>query len=277
MSEVENDKKISILKKKIAIFVNNLRKCLKSIPASSKFKITDQEWAASASIDVPLIQKPFNVHGYFQFESPSKVFAVGSIMYDTLLENNSMIDICLLPSKTFYQDKDYLNHRYFRKRALFLTWIAFQLRDNHSDLVKNLRFSFDFHPMRPVLLLNSTQKSLKFDFRLLLGASEFIRPERFLPTQNNVRPHWYNNSTKSPETDSYLATPFYNSMILHDLNLVSSHLLLKEHIGSEKNVKECIKLVKIWCNRKGFQKILNFPLSIFVIYLFKKNILNGWI
>lgn len=275
MFTVEMNQNDGLSKKKIAHFISLLRERLKSLPASTQFKLTDQEWAASASIDVPLSQKPFNVKGYFQFKPPSKVFALGSIMYDTMLsQDKPMIDICVLPPKDFYDDKDHLNHRYFRKRALYLTWIATKLRDQNSDLVRNLRFSFDFHPMRPVLIFRSTKKNLKVDFRLLIGCQEFIRLDRFLPHQNNIRPHWYKTTTQPPDPDSYLATPFYNSMILQDLNLVSSRTLIQEQLGSEPKLKECIKIAKAWSKRKGFQKLLTFPLTMFVIYLFKKNILK---
>lgn len=50
------------------------------------------------------------------------------------------------------QEKDFLNQRYLRKRAVYLSYVAHYLK--RSDIVSNVEFSFFMeNPQKPVLLI----------------------------------------------------------------------------------------------------------------------------
>ena len=50
------------------------------------------------------------------------------------------------------QSKDFVNHRYLRKRASFLTFVAKELRKN--SLVEDVKFTYHHgNMMRPVVIL----------------------------------------------------------------------------------------------------------------------------
>ena len=88
--------------------------------------------------------------------------------------------------------KDYLNHKYHVKRALYLAYIAGKLKE--SGLVEEMHFTQGCgNPLKPVLEVKPKEKLGK---RVLIvvhlsppvGAFKLVR---FSPEKNNVRPNWY--------------------------------------------------------------------------------------
>lgn len=252
-------------------FLQKFKKRLSAIPPSLDLKITDQEWVKNSDVQVPIIQHPFETRGRFQFNPPEKVVVVGSFIYDTLLKSKKIIDVLVFMPSICLSPKDNSNHRYFRKRALYLTWIASYLNGECCDIIESSHFSYDYHPMRPVLLVKPIVNGGSFMVRILIGAPQFHELERFLPDRNNVRPSWFLGVETTVE--SYEPTPFYNSMILHDILIKDIHKSIKM-FASETNVRDCIILIKLWSWNKGFRQFVSFPLTMFLVYCLKKNLVK---
>jgi Nrap protein. len=88
--------------------------------------------------------------------------------------------------------KDYLNHKYHVKRALYLAYIAGKLQE--SGLVEEMHFTQGCgNPLKPVLDVKPKGKLGKrvlivVHLSLPVGAFKLTR---FSPEKNNVRPNWY--------------------------------------------------------------------------------------
>jgi U3 small nucleolar RNA-associated protein 22 len=88
--------------------------------------------------------------------------------------------------------KDYLNHRYHVKRALYLVYIAGRLQG--SDLVEDVHFTQSCNnPLKPVLEVKPKGKLGKRVVIVvhLTSSAGVFKLSRFSPEKNNVRPKWY--------------------------------------------------------------------------------------
>ncbi|GIX91032.1 nucleolar protein 6 [Caerostris extrusa] len=169
---------------------------------------------------------------------------------------------------------DFLNQRYHRKRALYLSFIANSLLE--SDVIHNVKFKYQNECyLKPVLLVQP--KDLEITVCLAAyPASNAFKLSRFLPSKNNVRSSWYFENTEDAEQSSMepVATPYYNASILSDLLLPQLNKYLKSNINSQ-NVKEGLILLKLWCFQRGltdgYGRLNGFILTMFVAYLLKKR------
>jgi U3 small nucleolar RNA-associated protein 22 len=88
--------------------------------------------------------------------------------------------------------KDYLNHKYHMKRALYLAYIAGKLQG--SELMEEMHFSQSCDgPLKPVLEVKPKGKLGKRVVIVvhLTSPSGVFKLSRFSPEKNNVRPNWY--------------------------------------------------------------------------------------
>lgn len=94
--------------------------------------------------------------------------------------------------QTCFDVKDYLNHKYHMKRALYLACIAGKLQG--SELVEEMHFSQSCdNPLKPVLEVKPKGKLGKRVVVIvhLTSPAGVFKLSRFSPEKNNVRPNWY--------------------------------------------------------------------------------------
>jgi len=68
-------------------------------------------------------------------------------------ENALSIDLVVNMPVSIFQEKDYLNYRYFYKRAYYLAYIAMGLQDSLRD---EFSFSYDYlneNSLHPILIV----------------------------------------------------------------------------------------------------------------------------
>lgn len=103
-------------------------------------------------ISVPMQFNPEQVKVLMVCGPPSGVKVVGSYMLHTELKQNLIIDLLLCLPNNCMQEKDYLNQRYMRKRAIYLAYLAKCLSDN--ELISSCAYSFIANdPQRPILTI----------------------------------------------------------------------------------------------------------------------------
>ena len=96
------------------------------------------------------------------YEKPANINVVGSFPLKLTVRAAQAplsIDMVVTMPKSLFQDKDYLNHRYFYKRAYYLACIAAGLK---TSLAKDFTFQFvNFHnnPLHPTLLVLPTEST----------------------------------------------------------------------------------------------------------------------
>lgn len=115
-----------------------------------------------------------------------------------------------------FQEKDYLNHRYFYKRAYYLACIATGIEEV-DDFTFAVKFAYqnDSH-LQPIIILDpdlGSDESSKsgFQIRIILAADEAMFPlSKTLPHMNCIRA---NLEGSTPAEKSTMPTPFYNASL----------------------------------------------------------------
>ncbi|XP_060055255.1 nucleolar protein 6 isoform X2 [Erinaceus europaeus] len=258
-------------KERINAFLLEIKQRVMKVPSTPETELTDQAWLPDG-VRVPLHQVPYTVKGSFHFLPPTHVTVVGSYLLDTCIRPDINVDVALTLPKEILQDKDALNQRYFRKRALYLAHLAHHLA--RDPLFGSVRFSYTkgCH-LKPSLLLRPHGK----DERLVTvrlhpcPPLDFFRPCRLLPSKNNVRSAWYRGQSLPGDGSPEPPTPHYNTWILQDVGLESHVQLLSTVLGSAGGLKDGVALLKVWLRQRELDKGLGgfsgFIVSMLVAFL----------
>ncbi|KAG8505889.1 Nucleolar protein 6 [Galemys pyrenaicus] len=259
-------------KERIDAFLWEVKQRIMQVPSTPETELTDQAWLP-AGVRVPLHQVPYTVKGCFRFLPPAQVTVVGSYLLGTCIRPDINVDVALTMPREILQDKDGLNQRYFRKRALYLVHLAHHLAQ--ESLFGSVQFSYtNGCHLKPSLLLRPHGKD-EYLVTVRLHPCpppDFFRPCRLLPSKNNVRSAWYRGQSSpgdggSPEPP----TPHYNTWILQDVALESHVHLLSTTLGSAVGLKDGVALLKVWLRQRELDKGLGgfsgFLISMLVAFL----------
>ncbi|XP_004600255.2 nucleolar protein 6 [Sorex araneus] len=257
-------------KARIDAFLQEIKQRVMKVPSTSETELTDQDWLP-AGVRVPLQQVPYAVKGRFRFLPPAQVTVVGSYLLGTCIRPDINVDVALTMPKEILQDKDGLNQRYFRKRALYLAHLAHHLA--RDPLFGCVRFAYPSGcHLKPSLLLRPSGKEARLVTVRLhpCPPPDFFRPCRLLPSKNNVRSAWYRG--QSPEDGGpEPPTPHYNSWILQDVSLEAHVRLLSAVLGSAPGLQDGVALLKVWLRQRDLDRGLGgfsgFLVSMLVAFL----------
>uniref|UniRef100_A0A4W3I5E7 Nucleolar protein 6 n=1 Tax=Callorhinchus milii TaxID=7868 RepID=A0A4W3I5E7_CALMI len=239
--------------------------------------ITDQSWLPEG-VKVPFLQVPYNVKGKFRFLPPASAKVVGSYLLGTCIKPEINVDIAItIPAETL-QEKDNLNQRYFRKRALYLAHIAHHLSGN--ELFEWVKFGyFNSNHLKPVLLLQPRGNDEKLVTVRLHACAPvgFFKLSRFHPSKNHVRTAWFLEQP-AQEGSGEPPTPHYNNSVLSDL-VMEQHLhFLCSSATDFQGMKDGIAILKVWLHQrelsKGYGCFSGFLVSMLVSYLLSRRKLN---
>ncbi|XP_044943841.1 nucleolar protein 6 isoform X1 [Mustela putorius furo] len=258
-------------KERIDTFLREVNQRVLRVPSTTKTELTDQTWLP-AGVRVPLHQVPYPVKGCFRFLPPAQVTVVGSYLLGTCIRPDINVDMAVTMPREILQDKDGLNQRYFRKRALYLAHLAHHL--GQDPLFGSVRFSYtNGCHLKPSLLLRPPGK----DERLVTvrlhpcPPPDFFRPCRLLPSKNNVRSAWYRGQSSPGDGSPEPPTPHYNTWVLQDMTLESHMQLLSTVLGSALGLKDGVALLKVWLRQRELDKGLGgfsgFLVSMLVAFL----------
>ena len=154
------------------------------------------------------------------YSKPASINVVGSYARNTLIQFEDQLSIDLavtMPAKIF-QEKDYLNYRYFHKRAYYLAQIAVGINESKDiDFHIDYAYQNDNH-LQPIIVLQPGGNGGDFDFsrskcqiRILLAASGDTFPTA------KTQPDKKCIGTRSDENASRIAqgtpTPLYNASL----------------------------------------------------------------
>ncbi|NXP62701.1 NOL6 protein, partial [Chloropsis cyanopogon] len=262
-------------KKKIDAFLHEINSLLSTIPETPESELTDQAWL-SKDVKVPFLQVPFNVKGRFHFVPPAELKVVGSYLLGTCVRPEINVDIAVTMPREIFQDKDNLNQRYHRKRALYLSHIAQHL--SKEKLFGSVNFAYmNSNHLKPILLLRPQGKDEKVVTVRLHACpdSDLFKPSRFYPSKNNVRTAWFMEQSTPKEGATEPPTPHYNNSILCDTVMLSHLHFLSNAATDFPGMKDGLALLKVWLNQRQLSKGLGcfsgFLVSMLVAYLLMKR------
>ncbi|KAJ0041623.1 hypothetical protein NL108_010458, partial [Boleophthalmus pectinirostris] len=259
----------------IDTFVQTVTSLLKSVPKTEKVEMADLSWLTGA-VKVPFLLVPQTTKGKFHMEPPTSIDLIGSYPLGTCTKPHIVVDLAVIIPSDVLQEKDALNQRYPRKRALYLAGLAQHLFA--SSQIGTLLYScLHGNRLRPVLLLRppgcdsnhisicvyfatvldrmcfTGKESSSFSVRIhACPPPGFFKPSRFHPQRNNIRMEWY-TGIPNPETNEP-PTPHYNSTLLGDL-LPSAHLQFLSAIRSQCFAfTDAVALLKVWLRQRELDK-----------------------
>ncbi|KAF7883855.1 hypothetical protein EAF00_011167 [Botryotinia globosa] len=200
--------------------------------------------------------KPDNNAAYkLVYSKPSGINVVGSYALGTMVKSEKplCVDMIVNMPKSLFQEKDYLNYRYFYKRAYYLATIAAGLRTSMPDLTLEYDF-LNGNSLHPIIVARWKASSKgdpnsRFEVHIIPAAAHGCFAEAKLrPTKNSIRPkEGADNDASTPEP-----SPFYNSSLSADCNFESYLQLLHNASKTSEGFKDACLLGRIWLRQRGF-------------------------
>lgn len=205
-----------------------------------------------------------------QYTKPSNINVVGSYVLKTMVKSDSslVVDMVVVMPASIFQEKDYLNYRYFYKRAYYLACIAGSLQNSVKE---EFSLTFEYangNSLQPILVVRpksgqlytrgkSTQtdpclgvkdKSIgNYAIHIMPSAPQNTFLEAKLrPHKNSIRPK------ESSEKDSLIPTPFYNASVRSDSNYLSYLKVLHSASKQAEGFTNACILGRIWLRQRGF-------------------------
>ena len=236
-----------------------LKKSLETAPARPPLSIEEAEkhLLKSSKVVIPFPEpRPSRDAKYkLEYAKPANINVVGSYALQTSSRTRDVLEIDMsvtMPS-TLFQEKDYLNFRYFYKRAYYLACIAASLKDAHGSTY-DIRFS-DFHddPLKAILVVvptPSTSKdgdvkpARKWQINIIpCVAADVFAPEKLTPKRNCIRP---SDETKAEPT------LVYNASLRADMVIGQYLKLIHSASTSCPGFKDACLLGGTWLRQRGF-------------------------
>jgi U3 small nucleolar RNA-associated protein 22 len=204
------------------------------------------------AVPFPNPRPPKDARYKLEFAKPTAINVVGSYALKTASRANDglTVDMMVHMPSSLFQEKDYLNYRYFYKRAYYLACIASAIKTAH---LSDYEFRFeDLHddPLKPILAVSPAREDVdvkptsNWRINIMSSLDQYLFPMAKLSLEKNcVRPA----GDAEPEP-----TPFYNSSLRSDM-LVASYLkLLHGASTSCEAFKDACLLGSTWLRQRGF-------------------------
>ncbi|KAJ7581471.1 Nrap protein [Mycena floridula] len=195
------------------------------------------------------------------FQKPSEINVVGSWANKLSVKGNDGyrfgVDLALEMPAGLFQEKDYLNGRFFQKRAFYLATLAAALIDPKAELGIEVSYqSLHDDPRLTKLILTSAPdaknglKKLNAEVCIVpvLPQNSPIPLHRLSPAQSNLR---ISSSSETDENESR-PSPLYNTALL--TTLVPKAQLLAAHALKQNTLafSDALTLLRVWANQRGF-------------------------
>ncbi|XP_012215234.2 nucleolar protein 6 [Linepithema humile] len=274
IEEVLNEVKLKNKYKALfEIWFEKLKAAIESIEETAEVPIVEYN-LEDKSICIPVPHVPVETsNSVFKFLKPSNISIIGSYNSGCIVGPTVTVDVMVEMPAGSFRKQDYQNYVYFRKKAMYLTFVTLAIG---SDIAESKKFIGD--DLRPSLKLQPSGKlNKKVDVVIHISAQESsFKLNRFLPEKNSVRPGWYFD--KKFSDSSLPPTPYYNSLILRDLVMSNINCEVAQIIREYPNLRDGIILLKIWLRQrdlnKGYDGFTNHIVAMFVIYLLRIKKLN---
>lgn len=236
--------------------LRKLKQVIESLPDVAPMLAIEAEKSLSkdtgATIPFPHPRPTKDTKYTLEYRKPANINVVGSLPLKLSVKGQKAVDMAVTMPQSMFQEKDYLNHRLFHKRAYYLARIAAGIR-KHAEQEFEIEYSnqddIQYLPLiviKPVTTLSQDPSRSNVYIRVLVAIPEATFPvEKTLPTKNCLRSTW-------PEgQEAILATPFYNSCIRLTASYAAYHALLHKTIVSCDSFRDVCLLGRIWLRQRG--------------------------
>lgn len=239
-------------------FLHKLKNAIDTIPSIEPCLVTEAEkkLRKGNGVSIPFPEpRPAKDSKYkFEYAKPANINVVGSLALKTGTKSAEplTIDLAVTMPSGIFQEKDYVNFRYFHKRAYYLACIAAGLKSNEG-----FRLSWEYQDddlLRPVLVAEPATADAevsgpaKCRVRILPTIADNVFPiAKTLPSKNNIRQSLDSDSKINEE-----ATPFYNASVRADASTTSYLKLLHTAATKCDSFRDACVLGRIWLRQRAF-------------------------
>ncbi|KAL8832408.1 MAG: hypothetical protein Q9191_000280 [Dirinaria sp. TL-2023a] len=194
------------------------------------------------------------------YAKPANINVVGSYARKTAIrvDDRLTIDMAVTMPSTLFQDKDYLNYRYFHKRAYYLAYLASGIKNTH-ELAYSTNYAFqNDNPLQPVVLVepfsgnhgDAQPNKSKYQIRIIIAASGDLFPlTRTLPGKNCIR--FQKVASAIDKADSTTPTPLYNATLRSECCTLSSLKLVHAASTQSEAFGDACLLGSVWLRQRG--------------------------
>jgi U3 small nucleolar RNA-associated protein 22 len=196
------------------------------------------------------------------FCRPVQVNVVGSLSLRTGMRANGRlsIDLAVTMPSALFQEKDYLNYRYFYKRAYYISCLAGGIQEENLPLT--VKFSLqDGDSLRPILLLEPSDEApdglarLRLRIRIITSIEDDIFPiAKTLPLKSNVR---LSNTVGQIDPDDVHSTSFYNDSLRSERTVLSYQKFLHSALKKYESLRDACVLGRVWLRQRGYGSSLD--------------------
>ena len=163
------------------------------------------------------------------------------------------VDMVVVMPASIFQEKDYLNYRYFYKRAFYLACIAGALQNMVKDEFAVSYKYLNNNDLHPILVVKpSSEVALNYAINIIPSVPQDVFPPlKLRPSKNAIRSADASEGVLSPPT------PLYNASIQADSNHLS--YLKRSHAAAKQceGYKDACILGRIWLRQRGFDSSLS--------------------
>ena len=245
---------------KINVTLQTLKQIIEHLPDQEPLTVSEAEEVLlkEHNVRIPFPDpRPSRDSRYtLLYAKPTNVNVTGSYSRQTSLKTSGQLTIDLvvtMPSKIF-QENDYLNYRYFYKRAYYLSRIAVGLRVSKSaQLHVEYALQNDNH-LQPIIIIRPHPcgqlgefAPSKCQIKILLAVDGNLFPAaKTIPDRACLRsPSDSQNAKNKP-------TPFYNATIRSESCSLRYLGLLHRASCHSQGFKHACVLGSIWLRQRGF-------------------------
>jgi U3 small nucleolar RNA-associated protein 22 len=191
------------------------------------------------------------------YAKPTNINVVGSFALRTgaKTSDSRSVDLAVTMPSSIFQEKDYVNYRYFHKRAYYVACLAAGIQDSMNELGLEVKFGLqDGDSLRPLILLEPRPASkddpapARPQVRILTAIDSTLFPiTRTLPMKSNVR-----QGSAADQSEIGEPTPFYNASLRSEATVSQYHRYL--HSASQKceSFRDACILGRTWLQQRGF-------------------------
>jgi U3 small nucleolar RNA-associated protein 22 len=247
------------LQEAVGIALYALKSTIEQIPSSSPLALEEAERGLlkhKVAIPFPDLRPPKDAKYKFAYAKPAMINIVGSFALKTTPRSTNGIEVDMIVTMpdALFEEKDFLNYRYFYKRAYYLAYIANALKAAHKQNYQ-LRFKlFRDDKLKPILAVTPPEPASaqqppasKWQINIIPCVSQ----DRFAQEKLGLHKTCIRGADASSEATS-IPTPFYNSSLRADM--LVTHMLKLVH-AAKKNCEDftdtCL-LGATWLRQRGF-------------------------
>lgn len=242
--------------------LSKIKKIIEEIPerTAKSVKEAEKEIRSSHGVVVPFPEpRPGKETKYtMAYAKPANINVVGSFALRTGVKtaNPYTIDLAVTMPDELFQEKDYVNYRYFHKRAYYVACIAAGLQ-SAKGLDLSVKFEYqDGDSLRPVIVLEHPHKATNQAvaptprIRIITAINQTVFPiSKTLPAKNNIRK---GDTNRESNESSGEPTPYYNAALRSEATVTPYLKYLHAAIQKSDSFRDACILGHTWLRQRGF-------------------------